>query len=105
MENLMEKAKAYGISKAKKVYSLLIGNIPSPKEVSKSNPFNAHTLVIATAITEMVNEGIKEATKEAIMEKAVSLGLYTIKESKSSPSYIFSWWLVSLKANGFIAKD
>jgi hypothetical protein len=103
MENLIKEALSYTSSKIKKVYNLLKGNFPNPSEISKANPFNPHAFIIGKAILTLIEEGKEKATKEDIMGKAVSLGLYEIKPSKSDPSYIFSWWLTSLKANGFIS--
>jgi hypothetical protein len=98
----IKKAHNYSIKRVKKEYLLMKGTFP--KETSKANPFNTHTSIIASAILHLMEgEGKEKATKEEIMERALVLGLYEAKPSKSSPSYIFSWWFPSLKANGFIA--
>lgn len=102
MENLIKEALAYTSNKAKRVYKLLKGNFPNPTEIGKANPFNPHAFIIGKAILSLIEEGKDNATKDEIMEKAISLGLYEIKPSKSDASYLFSWWLSSLKANGFI---
>ena len=103
MENLKILAEKFNNRNSNKEYTLSLGTIPNSN--SKALPFNPHTLVIAKAIENLVENGIEKASKDTIMEKAVSLGLYEVKASKSNPSYIFSWWLSSLKATGFIAKD
>jgi hypothetical protein len=98
---IIEKAKNYTTNRVKKEYLLLEGK--APKEVNKANPFNPHAYIISEAIKSLIKEGIEKTTKDNIMERAVDLGLYSAKPSKSSPSYIFSWWFSSLKNYGFIS--
>lgn len=106
MENLKNEIKELAAkmnlsNKATKEYNLNKGTIPSGN--SKGSPFGIHALVIAKAIESLIEEGYSKATKDIIMDRAEFLGLYEIKPSKSNKSYIFSWWLSPLKANGFIA--
>ena len=90
----------FATNRAKKTYSIKIGVIP--EKADKVNRFQKHTAVIACAITELVQEGTTSTTRDAIMEKAVSLGLYTEQTSKSCPAYIWSWHLPALKLAGFV---
>ena len=84
-----------------KVYTLGKGRLPFKENGKVEIPFNYHTLIITKAIDSLRKEGKEKAKREEIMEKAKELDLYK-KESKSSPSYIFSWWLKSLKYLGYI---
>lgn len=100
-QNIIEKALSYSPSKEAKIYSLSMGSFPEGN--SKATPFGIHASILASAILSMIDEGKVKATRKEICEKAVELGLYKAKASKSSPDYIFSWWLKALKANNFLA--
>lgn len=102
-EKVETKEKDFTTSKREvKSYNLSLGSLPGKNEEGKVEvPFNYHSLILGKAINSLVEEGKKVATREEITDKAKELGLYK-KESKSSPSYIFSWWLKSLKALGYI---
>jgi len=86
-----------------KVYTLGQGDFSKVTEGNKvlveNNP---HSKVIGEAILTLIKQGKTKATREEIMVVAEDGGLYD-KASKSSPSYIFSWWLGrNLKPLGFI---
>jgi hypothetical protein len=102
-EKVETKEKDFSTKKREaKIYNLAIGSLPNKDKSGKVEiPFNYHALILGKAINSLVEEGKKVATREEITAKAKELDLYK-KESKSSPSYIFSWWLKSLKALGYI---
>lgn len=86
-----------------KTYLLTVGRKPESTEKKLEMLWGDHADVICDAITELVNAGTHEATREIIMEKAVALGLYEKRKSTQGVVPIFSWWRKSLADCGWIA--
>ena len=99
-----------------KIYELDKGSLPKVINGKIEVKFNYHSFIIALSINLLISKGILKASKEEIMALAISkkdslekdengevikLDLYK-KESRSNPTYIFNWWLGSLKELGYI---